>query len=225
MKIILAINLIRYSSVFFLVGLLVSMYFYPGGNIHDSSQIGYSFINNFLSDLGGYKSHSGEVNFLSSTFFALSLSIFSLAGLAFLIIPEIFKDDNLNYILSFIGAILFFVGSIFFAAVGFTPYDLYFDEHVFFAKNSFRLMIPASLFLLLVLGRSGVSKNYLYIISFFTISTILYVIYLNVGGNPIENKDDLIPNVIAQKLIVTVSMFCIFLITFAFSEKLKNLSI
>jgi hypothetical protein len=51
------------------------------------------------------------------------------------------------------------------------------------------------------------------------------VIYLNVGGNPIENKDDLIPNVIAQKLIVTVSMFCIFLITFAFSEKLKNLSI
>ena len=161
MKIILAINLIRYSSIFFLVGLLVSMYFYPGGNIHDSSQIGYSFINNFLSDLGGYKSHSGEVNFLSSTFFALSLSIFSLAGLAFLVIPEIFKDDNLNYILYLIGAILFFVGSIFFAAVGFTPYDLYFDEHVFFAKNSFRLMIPASLFLLLVLGRSGVSKNYL----------------------------------------------------------------
>ena len=38
-------------------------------------------------------------------------------------------------------AILFFVGSIFFAAVGFTPYDLYFDEHVFFAKNSFRLML------------------------------------------------------------------------------------
>ena len=34
-------------------------------------------------------------------------------------------------------------------------------------------------------------------------------------------KDDLIPNVIAQKLIVFVSMICIFLVTFAFSEKLK----
>ena len=55
------------------------------------------------------------------------------------------------------------------------------------------------------------------------ISTITYVIYLNIGGNPIENQADLVPNVLAQKLIVFVSMFCIFLVTFfAFSQKLKN---
>ena len=54
------------------------------------------------------------------------------------------------------------------------------------------------------------------------VSTIFYVIYLNIGGNPIENQDDLIPNVIAQKLIVFVSMICIFLVTFAFSDKLNQ---
>ena len=54
------------------------------------------------------------------------------------------------------------------------------------------------------------------------VATIFYVIYLNIGGNPIENQDDLIPNVIAQKLIVFVSMICIFLVTFAFSDKLNQ---
>ena len=38
----------------------------------------------------------------------------------------------------------------------------------------------------------------------------------------IQNQDDLIPNVIAQKLIVFVSMICIFLVTFAFSDKLNQ---
>ena len=222
MNLFLAINVIRYSSIFFIFGVLVAMFFYPGGNIHDPNQLGYSFTSNFLSDLGGYESHSGEVNFLSSTFFALSLSVFALAGIAFLSIPLIFDDDKINYYFSLFGAILFFIGAIFFAAIGFTPYDLYFEEHVFFAKNSFRLMIPASFFILVALIRSKISKYYLYIISLFLVSTILYVIYLNVGGNPIENKDDLIPNVIAQKLIVFVSMICIFLVTFAFSEKLKQ---
>ena len=83
-------------------------------------------------------------------------------------------------------------------------------------------MIPASFFILIVLARSKVSNSYLYAITFFMISTITYVIYLNIGGNPIENQADLVPNVLAQKLIVFVSMFCIFLVTFAFSQKLKN---
>ena len=222
MKLPFAINLIRYSSIFFVIGILISMYFYPGGNIHNPDQEGYSFTQNFLSDLGGYKSHSGEINFLSSTLFAISLSIFALAGIAFLSIPRLFIDDQVNFYLSILGATLFFIGAIFFAWVGFTPYDLYFKEHVFFAKNSFRLMIPASFFILIVLARSKVSNSYLYVITFFMISTITYVIYLNIGGNPIENQADLVPNVLAQKLIVFVSMFCIFLVTFAFSQKLKN---
>ena len=222
MKLFFAINVIRYSSIFFILGVLIAMFFYPGGNIHDPNQLGYSFTHNFLSDLGGYKSHSGEINFLSSTFFALSLSVFALAGISFLLIPLIFDDDRINFYFCLIGAILFFIGAIFFSAVGFTPYDLYFEEHIFFAKNSFRLMIPASFFILIALIRSKISKHYLYIISVFLVSTIFYVIYLNIGGNPIENQDDLIPNVIAQKLIVFVSMICIFLVTFAFSDKLNQ---
>ena len=63
-----AVKFIRLVPILFLIGISSAMYFYPGGNILDSSHVGYSLTHNFLSDLGGYQSHSGEVNFLSSFF-------------------------------------------------------------------------------------------------------------------------------------------------------------
>jgi len=60
------------------------MYFYPGGNIHDAGQIGYSLTHNFLSDLGGYYSHSDEVNFIAGFFFNMAMFIFIAASIAFL---------------------------------------------------------------------------------------------------------------------------------------------
>jgi hypothetical membrane protein len=66
------------------------MYFYPGGKIHDPEQIGYSFTHNFLSDLGGYQSHSDEVNFISGFFFNVSMFLFILVGIAVFYGPILF---------------------------------------------------------------------------------------------------------------------------------------
>ena len=63
---LLTVWVLRFVAVFFVVFVVISIYFYPGGNIHDPAQPGYSLTHNFLSDLGGYSSHSGAVNFLSS---------------------------------------------------------------------------------------------------------------------------------------------------------------
>ena len=42
------------------------MFFYPGGNINDPHQIGYSFSYNFFSDLGTTISYSGQDNFIDT---------------------------------------------------------------------------------------------------------------------------------------------------------------
>ena len=146
-----AVKFIRLVPILFFVSVCIAIFFYPGGNIHDSTQEGYSFTHNFLSDLGGYKSHSGEINFLSSFFFGFSLILFFFAGIAFLYIPHLFKDNILNFRLALCGSIFFGLGSIFFAGVGLTPHDLYMEMHIFFALNAFRLMIPGSLLFLIVL--------------------------------------------------------------------------
>ena len=78
MRDIFNLSFVRLMAIGFLVFISISMYFYPGGNIHDDSQIGYSLTHNFLSDLGAYNAHNGEQNFLSSVFFAFSLTTFLL---------------------------------------------------------------------------------------------------------------------------------------------------
>ena len=65
----------KYSMIIFLVLNILAMLLYPGGNINNPDQIGYSFSNNFFSDLGMSISHSNENNIISCLLFNLSLCI------------------------------------------------------------------------------------------------------------------------------------------------------
>lgn len=75
------VTILRFVSIYFVISVFVAAYFYPGGNIHDQLQVGYSFSHNFLSDLGGYASRAGEVNFLSAFFFNFSMFTFAAVGI------------------------------------------------------------------------------------------------------------------------------------------------
>ena len=136
------VDVLRFVTIFFTISVFISMFFYPGGNIHDPSQIGYSISHNFLSDLGGYKSHSGLSNLISFLIFNFSMILFTLIGISFLFIPKLFKEDIISFIISIIGSVFLFFGTIFFAGIGLTPHDLHLDAHIFFALNAFRLLIP-----------------------------------------------------------------------------------
>ena len=78
------VDVLRFVTIFFTISVFISMFFYPGGNIHDPLQEGYSFSHNFLSDLGGYKSHSGLPNLTSFLIFNFSMTLFILIGVSFL---------------------------------------------------------------------------------------------------------------------------------------------
>ena len=216
------VKVIRFVTIFFVIAVIAASYFYPGGNIHDSTQLGYSFTHNFLSDLGGLESHSGEGNIISSIFFNLSMLLFFLIGISFLFVPILFKENKPNFILAIIGSSFFFIGSMFFAGVGFTPYDVFFDLHVFFALNSFRLMIPASLIYLIVFLRSSLSGKYITVITSFLFLVTAYVIYLNFGENPLSNKEAMIVSATIQKFIAFMSVMTVFSLSFGFSKRVNN---
>tara|TARA_B100002019_G_scaffold138513_1_gene119345 strand:+ start:2992 stop:3600 length:609 start_codon:yes stop_codon:yes gene_type:complete len=201
------------------------MFFYPGGNIHDPLQEGYSISHNFLSDLGGYKSHSGLPNLTSFLIFNFSMTLFILIGVSFLFIPKLFKDDILSLIISIIGSVFIFFGAFFFAGVGLTPYDLYLDEHIFFALNAFRLLVPGLVLYFFVLMRSNVSKKYsimIFILLFFTLS---YVVYQIVSDSPLTSIEQMVEQAIIQKIITFINIICMFFLSFAFSEKLKAIKL
>ena len=70
------VDVLRFVTIFFTISVFISTLFYPGGNIHDPLQEGYSITHNFLSDLGGYRSHSGLPNLTSFLLLKLNLFLF-----------------------------------------------------------------------------------------------------------------------------------------------------
>jgi len=213
------VKVIRFVTIFFVIAVIIASYFYPGGNIHDSTQLGYSFTHNFLSDLGGLESHSGEGNIISSIFFNLSMLLFFLIGISFLFVPILFKENKPNFILAIIGSSFFFIGSMFFAGVGFTPYDVFFDLHVFFANNIFHCFLITSFFYSIVIFDTDIlEKRYAFGYLVFFISILLYVGVLQFGPSVSTGKSELIFQVVAQKLIVIVFFITVFHQTFGLSK-------
>ena len=83
------VSIPRIATVLFILLQLIGMQTYPGGTIHDMSTTGYSFTNNFFSDMGTYVARNGEPNYLSMIIFSLSLTIFDIASNpTFLIAPK-----------------------------------------------------------------------------------------------------------------------------------------
>ena len=219
------VDVLRFVTIFFTISVFIAMFFYPGGNIHDPSQIGYSISHNFLSDLGGYKSHSGLPNLISFLIFNFSMTLFTLIGISFLFIPKLFKEDIITFIISIIGSAFLFFGTIFFAGVGLTPYDLYLDEHIFFAINAFRLLVPGLVLYFFVLMRSSVSKKYSIMIFCLLFSTFLYVVYQIISDSPLTSIEQMIEQAIIQKIITLANIVCMFFLSFAFSERLKDIKL
>ena len=219
------VDVLRFVTIFFTISVFVSMIFYPGGNIHDPSQLGYSISHNFLSDLGGYKSHSGLPNLISFLIFNFSMTLFTLIGISFLFIPKLFKEDIISFIISIIGSVFLFFGTLFFAGVGLTPYDLYLDEHIFFAINAFRLLVPGLVLYFFVLIRSSVSKKYSVMIFCLLFFTFLYVVYQIISDSPLTSIEQMVEQAIIQKIITLVNIICMFFLSFAFSERLKDIKL
>ena len=219
------VKVIRFVPIFFVLASIIAAYFYAGGNIHNPSQVGYSVTHNFLSDLGGFKSHSGKVNILSALLFNISMIMFILVGVSFLFVPRLFKENKTNYFLSILGSIFFFLGTVFFAGVGFTPYDLYLDMHVFFAINAFRFLIPASVLYFTVLLRSSISNKYALAIIVLFLFTFFYVVYQIVSASPLESLEKMVEQATLQKIIALINVVSIFVLSFAFEEQIRKLKL
>ena len=219
------VKVIRFIPIFFVLASIIATYFYAGGNIHNPSQLGYSLTHNFLSDLGGYKSHSNKLNILSALLFNTSMIMFILVGVSFLFVPRLFIDNRVNYYLSILGSIFFLLGTIFFAGVGFTPYDLYLDMHVFFAINAFRFLIPASILYFIVLLRSSISNKYAFTIILLFLFTFFYVVYQIISASPLESIEKMVEQATIQKIIALINVVSIFILSFAFEEQIRKLKL
>ena len=208
------IKLPRLILGIFVVLNIIAMLSYPGGTFLDDATTGYSFTRNFLSDLGRTLSYDGEVNFLSSQLFNMTLI---LSGVVFAIfylhLRKIFTADN-QRTLALIGSFFGVLGGLSLAGVGLTPADLYLDLHMICATWLFRFFFVASLcYSMVIFLHSQFENKYAMGYLLFTLSILFYILISELGPSPKEVSWALTLQVVSQKMILLILLSAIYIQT------------
>tara|TARA_B100000767_G_C19628041_1_gene477021 strand:- start:39 stop:656 length:618 start_codon:yes stop_codon:yes gene_type:complete len=203
---------------------MTGMLLYPGGTMFNKAAKGYTFSENFFSDMGAYAARNGDPNYLSMILFSLSLTVVGVTFiLYYLTIPSLFKSDRLSYFISLLGSLFAIAGSLCLIGTGLTPSDLVLESHKFFANNIFYSFLCTSFFYTLVIFKSNsIKKRYAIGYLFFFVSIFFYVGVLNFGPSADLNNSALIFQVVSQKLIVFVFILSVLHQTFGFQNLINN---
>ena len=198
----------------FIVLNIIAMFCYSGGTFLDKFNPGYSFTHNFLSDLGRTMSFSGEINFISSQLFNMSLILSGgVFTLFYFQVLKVFIITN-QRILALIGSVFGVLGGLSLICVGLTPVNLYLELHIICAAWLFRFFFMASLCYSWVIFRhSKLENKYALGYVIFTISILLYILISELGPNPKINQFALALQVVSQKVILIIFMFAIYIQT------------
>ena len=191
-----------------------AMFFYPGSTFLNNLSTGYLFTQNFLSDLGRTLTFSGEVNFLSSRLFNMSLILAGgIFSLFYLHVRKVFNTEN-QRALAFIGSFFGLMGGLSMMGVGLTPADLYLEIHIICATWLFRFFFVASVCYSFVIFRHSQLKNKYaggYLV--FTFSILLYILISELGPDPKISQFALTLQVVSQKVILLIFMASIYIQT------------
>ena len=129
------------AIVVFIFLVIIGAMSYEGGHRLDLDSEGYSFSNNYLSDLGRIQTVAGMDNSIPFYCFNSALIILSVIfSFYFLFLPSVYDESIEIQNIARIGSFFGFLASICFAGVAYTPADLFIDAHIFFADWLFRLM-------------------------------------------------------------------------------------
>jgi len=196
----LILKMPRYAIIIFMLFNFIAMVSYPGGTINDSSTTGYSFTQNFFSDLGNSVSHSDEINTISFILFNFSLS---LCGLTFILLFYSIRSAFKTSILTYLATLFGILGGISCIGVAFTPADLLLGPHIFFANGIFRgLCIASVLYSILIFKNDDIHNKYAYGFIIFGLMVLVYILISELGPSPRLNPGALTIQVVSQKMIV-----------------------
>lgn len=219
------INAPRATLGIFIILNIMATTFYKGGTYHNLNSPGYSFFNNFLSDLGRVISHSGHINFHASLCFnmAMLLAGFTLI-MFFLSTPQLFNGEKKGiYKTSKLASFFGILGSLSMIGVGFTPSDIFFEPHVLFAHWLFRLLFLSSFLISICIYKSqGFANKYAFGYIVFAIIILSYVLFNELGPSPRTSSWALYLQVISQKIILLCFLMSVVIQTKGIEELLYN---
>lgn len=180
---------------------------YPGGTFQNHSTRGYSFFENFLSDLGMTVAHNGEPNRLGAMLFVVALLVL-VVGLGGSLVSFVHLHSATPESRPFarLAGVVGLVVCVCFAGVALTPENRLLGLHIIFTKAAWRLFVLMPLLLFVAALRSkevprGMRSAWL----FLTVMLAGYVWVMDFGPR-VSAPGGLVTQVTAQKIIAITAI-------------------
>jgi hypothetical protein len=190
---------------------LLAMVFYPGGTSIDRENIGYSFFENFFSDLGMARTYSGEPNTLSQLLFASALILVGIVLIAFfLLLASYFHETRLEMNSSRIGSIAGIMAGIACIGIAATPWDLHLTIHmIFVVVLSFALLVVLISYSIAILSNKPYPNLYAWAFMAYAFILAVYTVLMMLSPD-IETIYGLRTMATGQKILIYSGMLCLF---------------
>jgi len=195
-------KLVILAAVLFIIFTGLAMIAYPGGSLYDRAAIHYNFYENFFSDLGATVTYSGKQNTLSHILF---ISALGSVGLALIYFSKIWRgvntDSHKMFAAGIISKIFLIISGASFIGVAFTPWNLYFEKHVFFVKLAFGSLLGWTIMMIILEARNHKLRS-LMIVNIIYVLMLGYYVYILFYGPKFGTLEGLEFQAVAQKIIV-----------------------
>jgi len=200
------------GCILFVVLSVVAMLTYAGGWMDNHAAPGYSFTQNFLSNLGMLTALSGKANWVSAAlFFAALAGAGACLVIFFIIFRRFFQHNRLQKLLSLLGSIVGVLAGVSFMGIAFAPADIAQAAHIQFVLWAFRLFpLAVLLYLPVMFTDRRYPKFYAWVLAVFCLLLIGYFVLLTIGPS-LSSPQGLVIQVVGQKVIAYASIMSIFI--------------
>ena len=204
---------------------LIAMVFYAGGTMINPKAPGYTFWANTFSDLGRTKGYSGKDNTVSMIIFIIALSVLGISLIITAIaLPYFFRENSLEKWLSIIGTFFLIIFGILFVGFAFTPWDIYFNEHIAVGQlSAYMVYIGGILYIIVAFHNAEFPNRYAYTWIVILAVRVISLVILNIYGVwPPRTTEELMLFTVGQKITTYIDMACFFYLNYVLWEQIKS---
>ena len=189
-----------------------AMIFYPGGTSVDKDRIGYSFTENFFSDLGMVETYAGQSKTISLLLFASALILIGILLLLFVVVfRSYFDGSKLERYSSRIGSVGGVLAGISCIGIAVTPWDLYLEAHTVFSYIlSISFLITFIAYAIAIYVNREYPNTYAVVLVIYMFFLLIFMGLMIFGPN-INTSTGLRVLAIGQKIVLYLGMLCIFI--------------
>jgi hypothetical protein len=189
----------------------LAMLLYPGGTLIDQDARGYSFLENFFSDLGMAHTYAGKAKVVSLVLFASALALIGIAFvLFFAMMPSTFTETRLERVSSRLGSVGGVLAGVSCMGIAATPWDLYLGAHMIFSYClSVSFLLAVVCYLLAILKSADYPTGYAAAFGAYLVILAAYVGLMFLGPDT-DTRTGLVILAVGQKVAIYSGMMCWF---------------